>query len=53
MSVQLTVDSVQCDSIAEGDTVAVTLTFEKAGTAIVNLTAAGTAADAPAGHMGH
>lgn len=40
-------------AITEGETVPVTLTFEKAGTITVDLPAAGTAADAPAGHMGH
>ena len=43
--------------IAEGDSVPVTLTFEKAGTITIDLIAAGSAADAPAedhsGHMGH
>jgi copper(I)-binding protein len=39
--------------VAEGDVVPVTLTFEKAGTITVDLVAAGTAADAPAGHKGH
>lgn len=40
--------------IAEGDAVPVTLTFEKAGEVTLDLTAAGSAADAPAhGHMGH
>lgn len=43
--------------IAEGDSVPVTLTFEKAGSITIDLIAAGSAADAPAedhsGHMGH
>lgn len=39
--------------IAAGDAVPVTLVFERAGTITVDLPAAGTAADAPAGHMGH
>jgi len=41
------------NALVEGETVPVTLTFEKAGTVTVELTVAGAAADAPAGHMGH
>ncbi|RYG00758.1 MAG: copper chaperone PCu(A)C [Caulobacteraceae bacterium] len=39
-------------AIAEGDVVPVTLTFEKAGTVTVDLTAGATAADAPAHNHG-
>jgi copper(I)-binding protein len=39
--------------LAEGETVQVTLTFEKAGEIIVDLPVAGSAADAPSAHMGH
>ncbi len=39
--------------VVEGTSVAVTLTFEKAGAITVDLVAAGTSADAPAGHGGH
>lgn len=40
-------------AIAEGEVVQVELTFEKAGTFTIDLVAGATAADAPAGHMGH
>ncbi len=40
-------------ALVEGETVSVTLTFEKAGDITIDLPVAGTAADAPAGHMGH
>ncbi len=39
--------------LVEGETVRVTLTFEKAGEITIDLPVAGVAADAPAGHMGH
>lgn len=39
--------------LVEGETVSVTLTFEKADEITIDLPVAGTAADAPAGHMGH
>lgn len=41
------------EPVAEGASVPVTLTFEKAGTLTIDLVAAGTAAGAPAGKMGH
>ena len=40
-------------ALTEGETVPVTLTFEKAGEITIDLPVAGAAADAPAGHMGH
>jgi uncharacterized protein YcnI/copper(I)-binding protein len=40
-------------ALVEGETVPVTLTFEKAGDVTIDLPIAGAAADAPAGHMGH
>ena len=40
-------------ALVEGETIPLTLTFEKAGTITIDLLAGGTAADAPAGHMGH
>jgi len=39
--------------VAEGDAIPVTLTFEKAGSIVVELLAGGTAADAPGQPMGH
>ena len=39
--------------LVEGETVPVTLTFEKAGTITIDLHIAGAAADAPADHMKH
>ena len=40
-------------ALVEGETVPVTLTFEKAGNITIDLPVAGAAADAPGGHMGH
>ena len=40
-------------ALVEGETVPVTLTFEKAGDVTIDLPVAGAAADAPAGHAGH
>jgi uncharacterized protein YcnI/copper(I)-binding protein len=40
-------------ALTEGETVPVTLTFEKAGEITIDLPVAGAAAEAPAGHMGH
>ncbi|WP_338721814.1 copper chaperone PCu(A)C [Devosia sp. XK-2] len=40
-------------ALVEGETVPVTLTFEKAGSVVVDLHIAAASADAPAGHMGH
>lgn len=39
--------------LVEGETVPVTLTFEKAGTTTIDLHIGGAAADAAGGHMGH
>lgn len=40
-------------TLVEGETVAVTLTFEKAGEVTIDLPVGASAADAPAGHAGH
>ena len=40
-------------ALVEGETVPVTLTFERAGTITIDLPVGASAADAPAGHMGH
>lgn len=40
-------------ALVEGETVPVTLTFEKAGTITIDLSVGTAAADAPSGHMGH
>lgn len=40
-------------ALVEGETVPVTLTFEKAGTITIDLPVGTAAADAPSGHMGH